>query len=143
MHKCVQVGMVCFFLLLLVACTGAMKQSEVDPWLRNMAGQEPPRLELTGKWRDAKGNAVFGWGEGYLRQHHNQLEGVIGNYNLKGRIAGDRVYLVFISGGAVYYTARLEMLEEGLLSGNYYDARDKAQENGYPTMLERTSHSLR
>ena len=79
---------------------------------------------------------MFGWGEGYLKQDQNKVSGAIGNYNIKGIVSGNKVYLVFIYGGSVYYTARLEMID-GLLVGNYFEADDKEQSNGYPTSLAR------
>ena len=97
----------------------------------------PPELDLTGRWHDPNGNAMMGWGEGYMRQQGEKISGAIGSYNIKGVVSGKRVYLVFLSGGAVYYTGRFEMFEKDLLVGNYFDADDRKQENGYPTSLAR------
>lgn len=126
------------WLAALWACSSAvLKQEEIPHWLSQISTGAPPEIDLTGKWYDAHGNVVFGWGEGYLRQDQNSVSGAIGNYLIQGRVAGKTVYLVFLSGGAVYYTARLEMFEEGLLKGSYFDADDRAQTGGYPTALAR------
>ena len=125
-------------LLVLAACAiGGLKQAEIDPWLNNISGGVPPAMDLSGAWYDDKGNFMFGWGEGQLRQEQGRLTGAIGNYNVKGRVGGKKVYLVFLSGGKVYYTARLEQFDEGVLTGEYFDAHDRLQANGYPTSLAR------
>lgn len=130
-------------LLTINACaTGALTQNDINPWLKEIAGNTPPAVDITGRWRDAKGNYFMGWGEGFLRQDQDKVSGIIGNYNVKGVVSGKTVYLVFISGGNVYYTARLEMLDKNTLIGNYFEADDKAQVNGYPTAFKKTSESL-
>ncbi len=124
-------------LILVISCTReVLKPSEIDPWLNTISGDKPPEINITGKWHDAEGSTYFGWGEGYLRQEGNKVSGAIGNYNIKGVVSGKTVYLVFLSGSSVYYTARLEMLQ-GLLTGNYFKASDKNQTKGYPTSLAR------
>jgi hypothetical protein len=54
-----------------------------------------------------------------------------------GVVSGKTVYLVFMYGGRVYYTARLEMFQD-LLTGNYFKATDKKQIKGYPISLAKT-----
>jgi hypothetical protein len=46
-------------------------------------------------------------------------------------VSGNIAYLVFLCGGRVYYTARLELFKDSL-TGNYFGARDKEQKKGYP-----------
>ncbi len=124
-------------LILVISCThGTLRQNEIDPWLNAISGSKPPEINISGKWHDAEGSTYFGWGEGYLRQEQNKITGAIGNYNIKGVVSGKTVYLVFLSGGNVYYTARLEMFQD-LLTGNYFKASDKDQTKGYPTSLAR------
>ena len=122
----------------LFACAFAsLKQEEIPNWLSEISANEPPAINVTGKWYDPNGNPVFGWGEGYLRQNQNNISGAIGNYIIEGRVSSKKVYLVFLSGGKVYYTARLEMFEDGVLNGSYFDAGDIKQAGGYPTSLAR------
>ncbi len=135
MKQILKVCGIFLFLITLSCSIGVLKQNEIEPWLLSVSGNAPAELDISGKWYDAKGNKIFGWGEGYFRQEKNKVTGVIGNYNVKGTVSGKHIYLVFIYGGAVYYTARLEMIEDGLLAGNYFDADDKTQSNGYPTSL--------
>lgn len=93
---------------------------------------EPPEIDITGKWRDTQGTGFMTWDEGHLRQEQNKVTGVIGDYNVIGVVSGKIVYLAFLHHGRVYYTARLEM-SQNLLTGNYFKARDKEQKKGYPT----------
>jgi hypothetical protein len=121
-----------FLTLLLIFVTScALRQKEVDPWLKTISGDRPPEIDVSGRWIDTQGSGFFTWGEGNLRQEQNKISGAIGDYNIKGVASGKIVYLVFLYGGRVYYTARLEPFKD-LLTGNYFKARDKEQKNGYP-----------
>ena len=80
----------------------------------------------------------MGWGEGTLFQNGNKLSGTIGSYDLKGVVSGGIVYLAFYTKGRVYYTARLEMIERGVLAGKYFDADDRDQKKGYDTKFNIT-----
>ena len=122
-------------LIFVISC--ALKQKEVDPWLDTISGAERPKIDVTGKWHDAQGSGFFGWGEGYLRQEQNKISGAIGGYDIKGVVSGKIVYLVFLSRGIVYYTARLEMFQD-LLTGNYFKANDKKQTKGIPMSLAKS-----
>lgn len=125
-------------IIFLFACScGALKKEEIPNWLLRISTGEAPEIDASGKWYDAKGNYIFGWGEGYLRQDKDHIYGAIGNYIVEGRVSGKKVYLVFLSGGKVYYTARLEMFEDDTLRGSYFDADDKEQSGGYPTSFAR------
>jgi hypothetical protein len=125
-------------IIFVISCaSGALRQKEVDPWLNwldTISGGKPPEIDITGRWRDTQGTGFFTWGEGYLRQEQDKISGAIGDYNIKGVVSGKIVYLVFMYGGRVYYTARLEMFQD-LLTGNYFKANDKKQIKGYPISL--------
>ena len=122
-------------LIFVISC--ALKQKEIDPWLNTISGGKPPEIDITGKWRDTQGSGFFTWGEGYLHQEQNKIRGVIDKYNIEGIVSGKTAYLVFLYGGTVYYTARLEMFQD-LLTGNYFKANDKEQKRGYPTSFAKT-----
>ena len=64
-----------------------------------ISGSEPPKIDVTGKWRDAQGSTFFSWGEGFLRQEQNKINGTIGDYNIRRVVSGKIVYLVFLYGG--------------------------------------------
>ena len=112
------------------------QSQQIDSWLK-ISGGEPPAIDVTGKWHDAQGSGFFGWGEGYLRQERNKISGAIGGYDIKGVVSGKIVYIVFLSRGAVYYTARLEMFQD-LLVGSYFTDNNMKQTNGVPMSLEKT-----
>ena len=122
-------------LIFLISC--ALTAKKIDPWLNTISGGKPPEIDVTGKWRDAEGTGFFTWGEGYLQQEQNKIRGVIGDYNIVGTVSGKTVYLVFLSRGVVYYTARLEMFRDSL-TGNYFRAEDKGQKWGSPVSFVRT-----
>ena len=124
-------------LILVISCAPALKQNEIDPWLNARSGSQPPQLNITGKWHDALDTGPLGWGEGDLQQQGNKVSGAIGNYNVQGIVSGKTVYLVFLYGGSVRYTARLEM-SQGSLTGNYFKGNDKEQTQGYPMSIART-----
>ena len=124
-------------LIFVISCAPTLKQKEIDPWLDTISGGKPPEIDISGKWIEAQ-SSWFGWGEGYLRQEQNKISGAIGNYIIKGVVSGKTVYLVFLSSGRVYYTARLEMFQNSL-TGNYFKANDKEQTKGYPTSFMKTA----
>ncbi len=123
--------------------SGAAKQED-DPWLwlNKISGGESPQIDITGKWRDTQGTGTFTWGEGDLRQEQNKVTGVIGDYNVIGIVSGKKAYLVFLYRGKVYYTARLE-LSQNLLTGNYFNGKDREQTKGYPTSFTKVSGPTR
>ncbi|MGZ3534536.1 MAG: hypothetical protein ACXU9K_04865 [Thermodesulfobacteriota bacterium] len=121
-------------LIFVISSTSGAAKQEDDPWLwlNKISGGEPPKIDITGKWRDTQGTGSFTWGEGHLRQEQNKVTGIIGDYKVIGIVSGKKVYLVFLYRDRVYYTARLEMSQD-LLTGNYFNAKDKEQKKGYPT----------
>ncbi len=140
MHKWIHGSILILVCLLVAACTTGLKKHEIEPWLADISGARPPAINIEGKWHDADvdPNTAFGWGRGVFEQEGSEIDGYLGNYNVTGTVSGDTVYMVFLSGGGVYYTARLEMKEKGLLSGNYFNHDDRLQENGMPMNLKRS-----
>ena len=112
-----------------------IKKEEIDPWLITISGNLPAEINVEGKWHDPESFGPFGWGEGTIRQSGNRLSGYIGNYNVQGIVSGEIVYLVFHTGGRVYYTAKLKMFERNVLEGQYFQARDREQKDGHPTNI--------
>lgn len=113
-------------------------EAQEDPWiwLSKIAGNDPPEINITGKWRDTAGTGMMTWGEGSLKQDQNKVRGVIGDYKVLGIVSGKKVYLVFLYRERIYYTARLELSQQFVqdeLVGSYFKARDRKQVNPYPT----------
>ena len=114
------------------------KQEEIDPWLVTISDNLPATINVEGKWHDPESSGVMGWGEGHVLQNGNNLSGAIGSYDVKGVVSGGIVYVAFYTKGRVYYTARLEMVEPGVLEGKYFDADDREQKKGYATKFNVT-----
>ena len=131
--KIFKCSMAILMLLSLISCTYVpMQQADIDPWLVTMSGNEQAKLDVEGKWRDPESEGMFGWGEGDILQDGNKIHGAIGSYSVKGVVSGETVHVVFFIDDKVYYTAKLEMPESGVLSGQYFKAADKEQQKGYP-----------
>jgi len=130
-------------LLATISCSSALKRNEVDSWLNTKAANKSAEINIKGKWIDADYDfpaakyTPLGWGEGYINQNENKIEGNLGNYNVFGIVSGKTVFFVLLSGGAVYYTVRMEMAEDNMLRGNYFYPKDKQQFNGYPMSLKK------
>ena len=120
-------------LLSIFSCASIpMKQAEIDPWLAEMSGDKAAEISVEGKWHDPESEGVFGWGEGDIIQNGNKINGTIGSYSVSGVVSAETVYVVFYTKGKVYYTAKLTMPEKGVLSGQYFEAKDREQMNGLP-----------
>jgi hypothetical protein len=125
-----------FLVLSLIFVVSFPVGAKEDPWiwLTKISGNEPPEVNITGKWRDTAGTGMLTWGEGFLRQDQNKVTGVIGDYNVIGIVSGKKVYLVFLYRDRIYYTARLELSgNQDELAGSYFKAGDKEQVKPYPT----------
>jgi hypothetical protein len=125
-----------FLVLSLILVVSFPVGAKEDPWiwLTKISGNEPPEVNITGKWRDTAGTGMLTWGEGFLRQDQNKVTGVIGDYNVIGIVSGKKVYLVFLYRDRIYYTVRLELSgNQDELAGSYFKAGDKEQVKPYPT----------
>jgi len=71
---------------------------------------------VTGKW-NAGTSWAGGWGEANLIQQGRNVYGTIGQYSVRGVVSNKSLFIKIISSGYVYYTARLDMKEDGSLSG--------------------------
>src|SRR6056297_2095477 len=79
-------------MIALMACSNALTQAELDTWFTQVSGGNPPAVNIAGKWQDAHTdpNTPFGWGKGHIEQNGSKIEGAIGNYNIEGRVSGDK-----------------------------------------------------
>jgi len=130
---------VVLLILSIISCASVkFKPEEIDPWLVTISGDMSATINVEGKWSDPESEGVMGWGEGTVIQNGNKLSGTIGSYDLKGVVSGGIVYLAFYTKGRVYYTARLQIIERGVLAGKYFDADDREQKKGYDTKFNVT-----
>lgn len=110
----------------IMSCASALKMTDVDSWLATKATGQAAAVNITGTWTDAlnDSNSFMSWGQGELTQKGNNVSGNISSYVIKGIVTGKTVYLVLSTGGAVDYTAKLELKSSGELYGNYFKSRD-------------------
>ena len=136
--------------LLMLSCTHfTLQVAEVDSWLIEKAGDKTPTVNISGKWQDWETDYNYdekrfnpfgwgtGWGKGAFDQKGKNITGIMGVYVIKGIVSGNRVYLVFISGGSVHYTANFEMIGDNELLGTYYSSSDIQQSKPYPMGFKR------
>lgn len=85
-----------------------------DEWLG--AHNLPAAMDVTGKW-NAGTSWAGGWGEANLVQQDRNVYGTLGLYSVRGVVSKKSLFITISSGGYVYYSARLDMKEDGSLSG--------------------------
>ncbi|RJP76832.1 MAG: hypothetical protein C4522_17385 [Desulfobacteraceae bacterium] len=140
MRRFTLLSLVILVLFSLVACSTALQVTEVDKWLSAKAESTAPSISVTGEWQDSvyADNTFLGWGAGKFEQSGSTVTGNLGQYIIKGMVSGNKLYLVLLTGGSVYYTATLEMKNDNKeLYGNYYYPKDKEQTEPYLMSLKR------
>jgi hypothetical protein len=140
MKKFTLLSLVILAFFSLGACSTALQVTEVDKWLSAKAGSTAPVVQVSGEWQDSvyADNTFMGWGAGKFEQSGSTVTGSLGLYIVKGMVSGDKLYLVLMTGGSVYYTATLEMKKDNKeLHGNYYYPKDKEQTQPYLMSLKR------
>lgn len=98
-------------------------------------------VNIAGVW-DAGPLMGGGWGSANLGQRGNEVFGSIGPYNVTGVVNGDNIYLVFLSGARVYYSAHLNPAKDGSLTGvvvegALIDTEDARLASKYPITLRK------
>jgi hypothetical protein len=122
---------------LLFACAGRIDKAAND-WLQTHPG--PALVDVSGQWNS--GSAMGGgWGGGNFVQEGKDIYGQLGFYTVRGVVSGTTLYLNLISGGRVYYTAKLEKVGENLYRGKAVDGaiigtKEARSATIYPIFLE-------
>jgi hypothetical protein len=99
-----------------VACSApVLSNAQADTWLEAKAGA--PDLDVSGAWESTSSFMGGGWGSAAWVQKGSQVYGALGLYDVRGRIAGQKIFLVLSSRQRVYYTAMLEPTKDGGLLG--------------------------
>lgn len=101
--------------LSLLACCQRLDTGYAREWVQ--APTAPSTLDLAGTWESTKPYMAGGWGSADLTQTGTRFHGTLGPFTLEGKVAGTKVYTLFLSGGRVYYTAILELDAKGDLVG--------------------------
>jgi len=113
--KNIILGLSILLILSLMSCrTSAVNTANYEAWLG--AQNMPSQMDVSGKW-DAGDFLSGGWGDANLVQQGRDVFGTLGLYSVKGVVSHTTLFLEIISKGYVYYTAKLEMKNDGSLSG--------------------------
>ena len=85
-------------------------------WLNSHS--DPPAINVAGTWKEKE------WGTVILRQPDGSsaVSGTGDGWDIRGRVSGDQVYLLFASKGEVAYSAILALEDENTLKGLYAKA---------------------
>ena len=103
--------------LFLVSCGMAMTKGQT--WLDSKKGN--PEINVTGTWMSPEwGTATFKqWGSAKLNQENRNVEGVLGDYPVRGVVSGNTISLLMYSGQKVDYSAELKASDNNTLKGFY------------------------
>ncbi len=96
--------------------------------------KDNPQINVTGTWTSPE------WGTGRFKQENRNVEGVLGDYPVKGAVSGVTLYLLMYSGSKVDYSAELQALDSNTFKGFYskYALVDEAEAgNKRPINLKR------
>jgi len=108
-------GLSILLILSLMSCrTSAVNTPNYEAWLG--AQNLPSQMDVSGKW-DSGDFLSGGWGNANLLQQGRNVFGTLGLYSVKGVVSQKTLFLELISKGYVYYTAKLEMKNDGSLTG--------------------------
>jgi hypothetical protein len=127
--------------LLGIACAApSLTHEQATTWLDARAGAS--RLDVDGAWESTASFVAGGWGDANWIQKGSRVDGTLGLYQVQGRVNGQKLYLVILSNGRVYYTAILEPAKGGGLRGAAVaaalaDAPEAAQKEHAPIALVR------
>lgn len=98
---------------LILSCM-RLTREDTNAWLHTKTAGSG--IDMSGKW-DSGGFTTGGWGEGDFIQEGRHFHGSLGMYYVDGVVTGEQVYMAISSGNRVYYTARLEKMGDGSLTG--------------------------
>ena len=105
---------------LLMSCAG-VPMTRGQNWLDSKKNN--PQINVTGTWTSPE------WGTARLKQENRNVEGVLGDYPVKGVVSGVSIYLLMYSGSKADYSAELQALDNNSLKGVYskYALVDEAE----------------
>ena len=97
------------FGLFLVSCGVAMTKGRT--WLDSK--KDNPEINISGTWASPE------WGTARFKQENRNVEGILGDYPVKGVVSGNTIYLLMYSGNKVDYSAELKLSEDNTFKGFY------------------------
>jgi hypothetical protein len=100
---------VTFLSLSLVSCSVPMIQGQI--WLDSKT--DKPEINVSGIWISNE------WGEATFKQEGNKVTGMLGDYQVKGVVSGNSIYLLMYSKDKIDYTADLKSQGNETIEGFY------------------------
>jgi hypothetical protein len=115
-----KVVLVISFGLFLMSC-GGMAMTKGQNWLDSKKNN--PDINVSGTWTSPE------WGTARFKQENRNVDGVLGDYPVKGVVSGVSIYLLMYSGSKVDYSAELQALDNNTFKGIYskYATVDEAE----------------
>jgi hypothetical protein len=104
-----KVVLVISFCLFLISCGVPMMKGQ--SWLDSK--KDNPQINVTGTWTSPE------WGTGRFKQENRNVDGILGDYAVKGVVSGVSLYLLMYSGSRADYSAELQALDNNTLKGVY------------------------
>ena len=95
--------------LFLMSCGVPMTKGQ--NWLDSK--KDNPEINVAGTWTSPE------WGTGRFKQEGGTVEGVLGDYPVKGVVSGNTLYLLMYSGNKADYSAELKALGNDNFQGFY------------------------
>ena len=103
-----------------------------ETWLSDQ--MEPAGYNIAGHWTSAD------WGDIRLTQSGRNVGGKFGEYNVRGVVSGQKVYLLLSQAGWTYYTTVLESPAPGVLAGHFSRTTPIVKHLARPIRLEQLAH---
>lgn len=107
-------GLILILIITALLSCRSLFAPDYDKWLGTQV--MPSQMDVTGKW-DAGPVLRGGWGEANFIQQGRNVYGTLGSYSLRGVVSNKSLFLAISADSYVYYTARLDMKDDGSLSG--------------------------
>ena len=95
--------------LFLTSCGVPMTKGQI--WLDSK--KDDPQMNVSGTWTSRE------WGTARFKQEGRNVEGVLGDYPVKGVVSGKTIYLLMYSGTRVDYSAELTLSDDNTFQGFY------------------------
>ena len=127
-----KLALVITFGLFLMSCGVPMTKGQ--NWLDSK--KDNPEINISGTWTSPE------WGTARFKQENRNVEGVLGDYPVKGVVSGNTIYLLMYSGNKVDYSAELKASDNNNCKGFYskYAIVDEAETgNKRPINLKRVN----
>ena len=145
MKKICLIGMAVLFVAGLSGCGKSVPRGTAEQWLNSLA--KGSRYKVAGQWKGPQTQGFSPYSGFYdatfgaiiLVQEGSKLSGTYNEYEVIGRISGDKVFLVGLYDNVVYYTWQFRYASKakaliGKMCDGYYP---ELEAHCYPLTLDR------